>query len=47
MTKHSYSASTFDTWYIDSEASSHMIGAREMFSELSQTKTDVEVVLGD
>ena len=24
-----------------------MTGAREMFFELSQTKTDVEVVLGD
>ena len=47
MTDHSYSASTSNTWYIDSGASSHMTGAREMFSELSQTETDVEVVLGD
>ena len=47
MTDHSYSASTSSTWYIDSGASSHMIGACEMFFELSQTKTDVEVVLGD
>ena len=44
---HSYSASTSSTWYIDSGASSHMTGAREMFSELSQTDTDVEFVLGD
>ena len=35
VTDHSYSASTFGTWYIDSGASSHMTGAREMFSELS------------
>ena len=47
MTDHSYSASTSSTWYIDSEASIHMTGAREMFSELSQTETNVEVVLGD
>ena len=47
MTDHSYSASTFGTWYIDSGASSHMKGAHEMFSKLSQTKIDVKVVLGD
>ena len=47
VTDHSYSASTSSTWYINSRASSHMTGAREMFSELSQTETDVEVVLGD
>ena len=47
LTDHSYSASTSSTWYIDSRTSSHMKGAREMFSELSQTETDVEVVLGD
>ena len=35
LTDHSYSASTSSTWYIDSGASSHMTGAREMFSELS------------
>ena len=34
-------------YIIDNEALSHMTGAREMFSELSQTETDVEVVLGD
>ena len=32
---HSLGASTINTWYIDSGALSHMIGAREMFSELS------------
>ena len=47
VTDHSYSASTSNTWYIDSGASSHMTSAREMFSKLSQTNTDVEVVLGD
>ena len=47
MTDHSYSASTSSTWYIDSGTSSHMTGAQEMFSELSQADTDVEVVLGD
>ena len=47
LTGHSLSASTTITWYIDSGASSHMTGAREMFSELSQRETDVEVVLRD
>ena len=47
MTDHSYSASTSDTWYIDSGALSQMTGAREMFSKLSQADTNVEVVLGD
>ena len=47
LTDHSYSSSTSSTWYIDSGASSHMTGAREMFSELSQAGIDVEVVLGD
>ena len=35
LTDYSYSASTSNTWYIDSGGLSHMIGAREMFSELS------------
>ena len=35
VTDHSYSASASNTWYIDSGASSHMTGAREMFFELS------------
>ena len=38
---------TSTTWYIDSGASSHMTGAREVFLELSETGRDVEVVLGD
>ena len=46
MTDHSDSASTSSTWCIDSGASSHMTGTCEMFSELSQAETDVEVVLG-
>ena len=40
-TEHSYSASTSSTWYIDSGTLSHMAGAREMFSELSQTDTEM------
>ena len=47
LTDHSFNASTTNTWYIDTGASSHMTGAREMFSELSQEGIDVEVVLGD
>ena len=47
VTDHSYSASTSSTWYINSGASSHMTGARDMFFELSQIDMDVEVVLGD
>ena len=35
VTDHSYSASTSSTWYINSVASSHMTGAREMFFEIS------------
>ena len=35
VTDHSYSAYTSSTLYIDSGASSHMIGAHEMFSEIS------------
>ena len=47
VTDHSYSASTSSIWYIDSRALSHMTGAHEMFSEISQADADVEVVLGD
>ena len=39
--------STSSTWYIDSGATSHMTGARGVFSELSESSRDVEVVLGD
>ena len=47
LTGHSLSASTTNTWYIDSGASSHLTGSREMFSELSHLEIDVELVLGD
>eukprot|EP00253_Pinus_taeda_P012026 PITA_12026 len=33
--------------YVDSGASRHMTGVREYFSELSESSTDIEVVLGD
>ena len=45
---HSLSASTTSsTWYIDSGASSHMTGDRDMFTEISETGLELEVVLGD
>ena len=44
---HQGGPSTSSTWYIDSGATSHMTGAREVFSELSEAGRDVEVVLGD
>ena len=45
---HSLSASTTSsTWYIDSGASSHMTGDRDMFAEMSETHLELEVVLGD
>ena len=47
LTDHFFSASTTNTWYIDSGAPSHMTGAQEMFPKLSQAGIDVEVVLGD
>ena len=34
-------------WYVDSGASRHMTGVREYFPELSESGTDIEVVLGD
>ena len=34
-------------WYIDSGASTHMSGVREVFSELTKREIDVEVELGD
>ena len=34
-------------WYVDSGASRHMPGVREYFSELSESGTDIEVVLSD
>ena len=45
---HSLSASTTSsTWYIDSGASSHMTSDRDMFTEISKTNLELEVVLGD
>ena len=45
---HSLSASTTpSTWYIDSGASRHMTGARDMFTEISETGLELEIVLGD
>ena len=45
---HSLSATTTSsTWYIDSGASSHMIGDHDMFTEVSDSDLEMEVVLGD
>ena len=45
---HSLSASTTSsTWYIDSGASSHMTGDRDMFTEMFESELEMEVVLGD
>ena len=42
---HSLSASsTSSTWYIDSGASSHMTSVRDMFTEISETDLELEVV---
>ena len=34
-------------WYIDSGASAHMIGVREVFFEITEQGIDVEVEFGD
>ena len=45
---HSLSATTTSsTWYIDNGASSHMTGDRDMFTDMLETKLELEVVLGD
>ena len=45
---HSPSVSTTPSkWYIDSGASSHMTGVRDMFTEISKTGLELEVVLRD
>jgi hypothetical protein len=43
----SISGASSGIWYVDSGASRHMTGVREYFSELSESGTDIEVVLGD
>ena len=43
----STSGASSGIWYVDSGASRHMTGVREYFSELSESGTDIEVVLGD
>ena len=44
---HSISGAFLGIWYVDSEASRHMTGVREYFSKLSESGTDIEVVLSD
>ena len=43
----STSGASSSVWYVDSGASRHMTGVREYFSELSESGTDIEVVLRD
>eukprot|EP00253_Pinus_taeda_P003842 PITA_03842 len=43
----SISGASSSIWYVDSGASCHMTGVREYFSEISESSTDIEVVLGD
>ena len=38
---------TSSTWYIDSGASSHMTGDRDMFTDMSEIELELEVVLRD
>ena len=38
---------TYSTWYIDGGASSHMIGDRDIFTKVSESDLEMEVVLGD
>ena len=45
---HSLNATTTSsTWYIDSGASSQMTSDRDMFTEMSESDLEMEVVLGD
>ena len=37
---------TSSTWYIDSGASSHMIGDRDMFSDMLDTNLELEGCIG-
>ena len=41
----STSGASSGIWYVDSGASRHMTGVRQYFSELSESGTDIEVVL--
>jgi len=41
------STRTNDLWYIDSGASSHMIGHKHYFSNLSEKEFGFEILLGD
>ena len=43
----STSRASSSIWYVDSGASRHMTGVHEYFSELSESGTDIEVVLRD
>ena len=43
----SISGASSGIWYVDSGASRHMTGVCEYFSKLSESGTDIEVVLGD
>ena len=48
IVRHSLSATTTSsTWYIDRGASNHMTGDHDMFSHMSETDLEMEVVLGD
>ena len=43
----STSGASSGIWYVDNGASHHMTTIREYFSKLSESGTDIEVVLGD
>ena len=39
-------STTSSTWYIDSGASSHMTGVRDMFTEMSETSLELGGCIG-
>ena len=48
IVEHSLNSTTnSSTWYINSGASSHMTGDRDMFTEMSESDLEIEVVMGD
>ena len=47
LSSQSSSAYTTDIWYIDNRDSSHIIGIRQYFIDLTEIGLDLEVVLGD